>query len=96
MEDTPRATVVGIVTPHVLRIVDLASEAEKGVNVDWHVREAVAGSMRALGELYNASVAVASYIDGLVKAAGQPTGKREAYVRVLQSAAEAARRLRRD
>ena len=52
--------------------------------------------MRALGELYNASVAVASYIDGLDKAAGQPTGKREAYVRVLQSAAEAARRLRRD
>ena len=96
MEDTPRATVVGIVTPHVLRIVDLASEAEKGVNVDWHVREAVAGSMRALGELYNAPVAVASYIDGLDKAAGQPTGKREAYVRVLQSAAEAARRLRRD
>ena len=96
MEDTPRATVVGIVTPHVLRIVDLASEAEKGVNIDWHVREAVAGSMRALGELYNASVAVASYIDGLDKAAGQPTGKREAYVRVLQTAAEAARRLRRD
>ena len=96
MEDTPRATVVGIVTPHVLRIVDLASEAEKGVNVDWHVREAVAGSMRALGELYNASVAVASYIDGLDKTAGQAAGKREAYVRVLQSAAEAARRLRRD
>ena len=26
-----RATVVGLVTPHLLRIVDLANEAEKGV-----------------------------------------------------------------
>ena len=30
-----KATVVGLVTPHLLRIVDLANEAQKGVNVDW-------------------------------------------------------------
>lgn len=96
MSDTPRATVVGMVTPHLLRIVDLANEAEKGVNVDWHVREAVAKSMGELGELYNAPVAVAAYIDGLENAAGQAPKQREAYVRVLQVASDAARRLRRD
>ena len=36
-----KATVVGLVTPHLLRIVDLGNEAEKGVNVDWHVRDVV-------------------------------------------------------
>ena len=96
METTPRATVVGIVTPHLLRIVDLANEAEKGVNVDWHVREAVTRSMGELSELYNAPVAVASYIEGLEKAAGQAPEKREAHARVLRAAAEAARRLRRE
>lgn len=96
MNDTSRATVVGIVTPHLLRVVDLANQAEQGVNVDWHVREAVAKSMGELAELFNASVAVASYIDGLERAAGQAPKHRTAYVRVLQGAAEAARRLRRE
>ena len=96
METTPRATVVGIVTPHLLRIVDLANEAEQGVKVDWHVREAVTKSMGELGDLFNASVAVAAYVDGLENAAAQAPEKREAYIGVLKSAAEAARRLRRD
>ncbi|HET8819338.1 MAG TPA: hypothetical protein VFM73_07330 [Xanthomonadaceae bacterium] len=96
MESTPRATVVGMVTPHVLRVVDLANQAEQGVNVDWHVREAVAKSMDALGELYTAPVAIAAYLEGLENAAGQAPETRKAYIRVLQSAAEVARRLRRD
>lgn len=96
MKDTPRATVVGIVTPHLLRIVDLATEAQKGVNVDWHVRDAVTKSMGELGDLFNAPVAVTAYIEGLESAAGQAPKHREAYIRVLQAAAEAARRLRRD
>ena len=96
METTPRATVVGIVTPHLLRIVDLANEAEKGVNVDWHVREAVTRSMAELGDLYIAQVAVAAYVEGLENAAAQAAKNREAYIRVLQAAADAARRLRRD
>lgn len=96
METTPRATVVGIVTPHLLRIVDLANEAEQGVKVDWHVREAVTNSMDELGDLFNAPVAVAAYVDGLENAAAQAAEKREAYIGVLKSAAEAARRLRRD
>lgn len=96
MNTAPKATVVGLVTPHLLRVVDLANEAEKGVNVDWHVREAVTRSMGELGDLYNAPVAVSSYIDGLERAAGQAPANRQAYVRVLQAAAEAAHRLRRD
>lgn len=96
METTPRATVVGIVTPHLLRIVDLATEAEQGVKVDWHVREAVTRSMDELGDLFNAPVAVSAYLDGLENAAARAPEKREAYVRVLRAAAEAAQRLRRD
>ena len=96
MTPTPRATVVGIVTPHLLRIVDLANQSETGANVDWHVRDAVGKSMAELGELYNASAAVASYIEGLEGAASQAPKHREAYVRTLLAAADAARRLRRD
>lgn len=91
-----RATVVSLVTPHLLRVVNLANEVEKGVNVDWHVRDAVAKTMGELGEQYNAPVLVASYVEGLENAATQAPQNRVAYVRVLQAAADAARRLRRD
>ena len=91
-----RATVVGHVTPHLLRIVDLANEAEKGVNVDWHVRDAVAKSMNDMGDQYNAAQLMTAYVDGLESAATQAPKTRVAYARVLQGAADAARRLRRD
>lgn len=91
-----RATVVGLVTPHLLRIVDLGNEAEKGVNVEWHVRDAVAKTMRELGEQYNAPALVAAYVDELETVAGQAASTRVAYVGVLQAAAAAARNLRRD
>jgi len=91
-----KATVVGLVTPHLLRIVDLANEAQKGVNVDWHVRDAVARTMDELGHQYNASALVTAYVEGLEAAAGQAAGARAAYIGVLQAAAAAARRLRRD
>lgn len=90
------ATVVGLVTPHLLRVVDLANQAEKGVNVDWHVRDAVSKTMAELGDLYNASTLVASYVDGLETAAGQAPKNRMAYARAMQDAAAMARRLRRD
>lgn len=89
-----RATVAGLVTPHLLRIVDLANEAQKGVNVDWHVRDSVAKTMRELGDLYNAPALVTSYIEGLEAAAGQAARARTAYIGVLQAAADAARKLR--
>ena len=91
-----RATVVGLVTPHLLRIVELATQAEKAVNVDWHLRDSVAKTMRELGDQYNAPALVTAYIDGLENAAGQAPRTRAAYVGVLQAAAAAARNLRRD
>ena len=90
------ATVVGLVTPHLLRVVDLANEAEKGVNVEWHLRDAVARTMGGLRDQYNAAALVAAYVEGLETAAGQAGSKRVAYIRVLQDAAAAARNLRPD
>lgn len=94
--DAPRKTVVGMVTPHLLRIVDLANQAEQGVNVDWHLREAVDKSIGELGELYTGPAAVAAYLEGLENAASQAPRHREAYIRVLQAAVDAVRRQKRD
>ena len=91
-----RATVVGLVTPHLLRIVELANNAEKGANVEWHVRDAVAKTMSELGDQFNAPVLVAAYVEGLEIAANNAPTFRTEYVRILLAAAEAARRLRRD
>ena len=96
MKDSPRATIVGLVTPHLLRIVDLAHEAEKCMNVDWHLRDAVAKSMEELAGVWNASAATSAYIEALESAIAQAPKHREHYVRVLQAAADAAQRLRRD
>jgi len=90
------ATVVGLVTPHLLRIVDLANEAQKGVNVDWHLRDAVARTMRELGDQYNATALVAAYVDGLENTAAQAAGTRVRFIGVLQAAVAATRHLRRD
>lgn len=89
-------TVVGLVTPHLLRIVDFAHQAEKGVNVDWHLRGAVDTTMRELRDQWNAPALVAAYVDGLETAAGQAAPARVAYIRVLKAAAAAARGPRRD
>lgn len=90
------ATVIGLVTPHLLRVIDLAQQAEKCVNVDWHVRDAVTGTMRELGDQYNAPALVAAYVDGLDTAAARAPKGRLAYASVLRTAAASARRLRRD
>lgn len=96
MKASPNATVVGLVTPHLLRVVDLANEAEKGVKVEWHLREAVRRTMTELGDLYNGPSAVAAYIEGLENVAAGAPKQREAYVRVLRAAIEIAQPLRRD
>lgn len=96
MNSAPKATIVGLVTPHLLRVVDLANEAEKGVNVDWHVRDAVARTMGVLEDQWNASALMGAYVEGLENAASLAPKSRVAYVRALQAAADAARRLRRD
>lgn len=95
MTASPNATVVGLVTPHLLRIVDLANEAEKGVKVEWHLREAVRKTMSELGDLYNGPSAVAAYVEGLANTAARAPAHRKAYVGVLLAAAEMARGLRR-
>jgi hypothetical protein len=91
-----RATIVGLITPHLLRVVDLANEAEKGVKVAMHVRDEVAKTMRELGDQYNASALVTAYLEGLESAADQAAITRVAYIGVLQAAAAVARELRRD
>ncbi|MGY0798883.1 hypothetical protein ACW7G0_07510 [Lysobacter sp. A286] len=91
-----RVTVVGLVTPHLLRVVDLANEAEKGVNVDWHLRAAVAKTMGELADQYNAPALMEAFVHGLETAGGNAPKTRVDYVRVLQAAADAARALRRD
>ena len=96
MTASPKATVVGLVTPHLLRIVDLANSAEKGATVDWHVRDAVGKSMAEMGDQYNAPALVAAYLEGLENAAAQAPRARLTYVGVLRAAADSARRLRRD
>ena len=78
-----KATVVGLVTPHLLRIIDLAKQAETGTNVDWHLRDAVARTIEDLGQQFNASDLLSAYLHGLETAA-QDAGKgRYAYASAL-------------
>lgn len=86
-----KATVASLVTPHLLRVVDLANQAETGVNVDWHLRDAVSRTMRELGDQYNAASLVAAYVEGLETAAAQATAARPEYRRAMQAAVAAAR-----
>lgn len=92
-----RATVVGLVTPHFLKIVDLADKAETGVNVEWHVRTAVARTIDDLGEQYNFQDLLLGYVKGLESAANDAGSSRKLYAGVLRSAAAlAARDLAKD
>jgi hypothetical protein len=90
-----KVTIVGLVTPHVLKVVDLAREAETGVNVDWHVRDAVARTVDDLGHQYNAPELLSAYIHGLETVAQEAGKGRYAYASALKSAAaQAARHLK--
>lgn len=90
-----RTTVVGLVTPHVLSVIDLAKQAETAVSVDWHVRATVTKTVDELAHQYNARDLLSAYIQGLETAAQQVERTRKAYIGVLQSAmAMAERRLR--
>lgn len=90
-----KATVVGLVTPHLLRIIDLAKMAESGANVDWHLRDAVAKTVDELGQQYNANDLLGAYVQGLESAANDAGRVRKGYVDALQAAAAmAARELR--
>ena len=87
-----KVTIVGLVTPHLLRVIDLAKEAETGANVDWHLRDAVAKTLEDLGHQYNARDLLAAYIQGLETAAQDAGRARMFYSGVLQAAAAQATR----
>ena len=91
-----KATAAGLVTPHLLRIVELANSAQSGARVDWHVRDTVAKTMGELGAQANATDLVAAYLEGLENAVAQAPKARLQYASTLQAAADEARRLRRD
>ena len=91
-----RATVVDLVTPHLLRVVDLASQAQRGANVDWHLRDAVSATVHQLADQVNAPALLGAYVDGLESAASQAPKGHAVYVQALRAALETARRLRRD
>ena len=87
-----KATVVGLVSPHVLQVVDLARKADSGINVDWHLRDTVARTVDDLGHQYNARDLLSAYIHGLETAAGEAGPNRKGYADALQVAAAMARR----
>ncbi len=87
-----KATIVGLVTPHFLRVVELARQAETGVNVDWHLRDAVAKTTDELGHQYNARELLSAYILGLETAARDGGQGREVYAGMLLAAASMAAR----
>ena len=91
-----KSTVAGLVTPHLLRIVELANNAQNGAKVDWHVRDAVAKTMGELSDQFNAPELVTAYLEGLENAAAQAPRARAEYASAMQAAADTARRLRRD
>ena len=91
-----KTTVAGLVTPHLMRIVDIANSAQNGVKVDWHLRDSVAQTMRELGDQANAPELVAAFVEALENAASQAPKARAEYASTLQAAAEAARQLRRE
>jgi hypothetical protein len=86
-----KATVVGLVTPHVLRVVDLANQAETGTNVDWYVRGAVTRTLSDFDQHYNWPELASAYIEGLERAVAEAPKGREQYIRVLRTALAAAR-----
>ncbi len=87
-----KATIVGLVTPHLLRVIDLAKQAETGVNVDWHLRDAVAKTIDDLGHQYNARDLLSAYIQGLEAEARDAGQGRKLYTGMLQTAASMAER----
>ncbi|WP_297831796.1 hypothetical protein [Thermomonas sp.] len=90
-----KQTVISLVTPHVLTVVDLAKLSETGANVDWHVRDAVAKAYAELGHLYNARDLISAYIEGLESTARDVGPGHRVYAGTLKSAATlAAQRLK--
>ena len=89
--DQVKPTIVGLVTPHFLRVIDLAKQAETGVNVDWHLRDEVAKTIDDLGHQYNAQDLLSAYIGGLETAANESGRFSKAYTSALHAAVAIAK-----
>jgi hypothetical protein len=87
-----KPTIVGLVTPHFLRVIDLAKQAETGVNVDWHLQDAVARTIDDLGHQYNARDLISAYILGLETAAHEAERVGKANASVLHAAVAIAKK----
>lgn len=87
-----RATVVGLVTPHLLKIIDLAEKAESGVFVEPLVGNAVNATIRELADQYNVKDLLLGYVEGLESVAEDAGPSRKAFAGVLKSAAAIAAR----
>ena len=86
-------TVAGLVTPHLLRVTDVATQAAAGVNVDWHLREVVGRTVDALAQQANAEQLLAAYIEGLEGAAQAAGPGRVLYRGAIKAAVGIARTL---
>lgn len=91
-----KPTIANLVTPHLLRVVDFAKQAEAGGNIEWHLRDAVAKTLDALGHQYNARDLLSTYIEGLEAAVREKGRNYSAYSRTLQAAAAQATRYLED
>lgn len=87
-----KKTVVGLITPHLLAIIDLAKMAESGTNVDWHLKDAVKKSVDDLIHQSNARDLILALIQGLESSAEDAGRMRQTYARALLAAAASARK----
>ena len=87
-----RTTIVGLITPHFLRVIDLANQAETGVSVDWHLRNEVANTVSSLADQYNPRELLEAYVHGLEAAANDARPGRKRYAGTLEIAASLAAR----
>lgn len=87
-----KPTIVGLVTPHFLRVIDLAKQAETGINVDWHLRDAVVKSIDDFSHQYNARDLLSAYIQGLETAAHEAGRVNKVYASALHAAVVIAKK----
>lgn len=90
-----KATIVGLITPHILKIIDLANQAEAGANVDFHLRDTVGRTVNELAEQFNADELLAAFTQGIEAAIHDAKIGRTLYVSALKKAVTMAAQSRR-
>lgn len=72
--------------------MDLAKQAEGGVNVDWHLHDAVASTLDELAVQFNADDLLQAYVQGLETLVHDAGPARKAYAGALRTATDIASR----